>query len=84
LRGKADAENVVHSVEAILALLRRGLIPVTDNREAIVGLGFVRAYPQVRGGYDSTIWERSVEHVREGGGARTAAMERVYLIDAIS
>ena len=80
-RRTADADGVVHSIEAILALLRRGLTPVTDNREAILVLGFVRAYPRVRCGYESTIWERSVEELRQDGGPRRAAMERLYLID---
>jgi hypothetical protein len=35
--------------------------PLTDNRNALLALGFERAYPQVPQGYDSTIWERSVE-----------------------
>lgn len=77
----SNGEQIAHSAEAILALLRRGLTPVTDNREAVLVLGFDRAYPQIHTGHESTIWERSVEHLPEPGGLRRAARERVYLVE---
>jgi hypothetical protein len=73
-------ESIVHSIEAITALLLRGLAPITDNRDAVVDLGFDRAYPEIRRGYESTIWERSVERLREPDGRRTATRERLYLV----
>jgi hypothetical protein len=73
---------IVHSVEAIEVLLRRGLSPITGSRGALLALGFERAYPQVRKGHESTIWERSVEHYRRPDRRRALARERAYLIDA--
>lgn len=72
--------TVVHLPEDLVALLRRGLSPLTDNRDALLALGFARAYPQVAKGYESTIWERSVEHSRRADGRRVLARERAYLI----
>jgi hypothetical protein len=72
--------TVVHFAEDVAALLRHGLSPITDNRSALLALGFERAYPQVRGGYESTIWERSVEHGRRADGQRVLARQRAFLI----
>jgi hypothetical protein len=71
---------VVHVSEELVALLRRGLSPITDNRDALLALGFERAYPQVPKGRDSTIWERSIERPRRPDGHRVLARERAYLI----
>jgi hypothetical protein len=73
--------KIVHVAEELVALLRRGMSPATDNRNALQALGFERAYPQVREGYESTIWERSIEHHRRPDGLRVLARERAYLID---
>jgi hypothetical protein len=72
---------IAHSPEELTALLRRGLSPVTDNPNALLALGFERAYPQIRTGYESTIWERSIEHRRQASGHRVLARERAYLVD---
>jgi hypothetical protein len=72
---------IVQSAEELVAILRRGLCPLTDNRDALMALGFERAYPHVRGGYESTIWERSVERDRRSDGRRALARERAYLVD---
>ena len=71
--------TTVHSLEEIEAMLRRGLCPVTDNREALHTLGFDRAYPQARHGHDATVWERSVDSGRSTHGRRALARERAYL-----
>ena len=70
----------VHSLEDIAAMLRRGLAPITDNRDALIALGFERAYPQVTSGYDAGIWERAMElpH-RSRDGARMLVRERAFL-----
>lgn len=73
--------KIVHFAEEFAALLRRGMSPVTDNRNILLALGFERAYPQVSRGYESTIWERSVEHHRRPDGLRVLARERAYLVD---
>jgi hypothetical protein len=75
-------KTTVHHAEELAALLCRGLSPITDNRDALLALGFERAYPQIRGGYESTIWERSVERRRRPDGQRACARERAYLVEA--
>ena len=40
--------------------LRRLYCVPTDNRDALVALGFQRIYPQVASGCDSHLWARSV------------------------
>jgi len=72
--------TVVHRSEELEALLRRGLSPLTDNRDALLSLGFERAYPQVPKGYESTIWERSIQHGQNRAGHRVLARERAYLV----
>jgi hypothetical protein len=72
--------NSVHSAAAIVNLLRRGLTPITDNESALVELGFARAYPQVRRGYEATVWERSIDHGRRPDGYRVLARQRAFLI----
>jgi hypothetical protein len=71
--------KIVHAAEGVIALLRRGMSPVTDDREVLLSLGFERAYPQMKTGYESTIWERSIEHHRQPDGLRVLARERAYL-----
>jgi hypothetical protein len=71
----------VHFVEDVAMLLRHGLSPVTDNRDALLELGFERAYPGVHRGYESTIWERSIERYRRHDGYRILARERAFLIE---
>ena len=73
--------KIVRVAEELVALLRRGMSPVTDDRDILLALGFERAYPQVTNGYESTIWERSIEHHRRPDGLRVLARERAYLID---
>jgi len=66
--------TIVHSVDAIEAMLRRGLTPRTDNRDALVALGFERASPLLCGGYGESVWERSFER-----SERTPSGERVFV-----
>jgi hypothetical protein len=69
-----------HSLEAIQHTLRRGLTPVTENREALLQLGFSRAYPQIAHGYEASLWERAVEHRhRATDGSRLLVRERAIL-----
>jgi hypothetical protein len=74
--------KTVHVADDLVALLRRGMSPVTDNRDVLLALGFERAYPYVPNGYEATIWERSIEHHHRPDGLRVLARERAYLIDA--
>jgi hypothetical protein len=72
--------TIVHSAAAIQDLLRRGLTPTTDNWDALIDLGFERAYPQFRTGYESTIWERSIVlEVRARNGDRMLGRQRAFL-----
>jgi hypothetical protein len=48
----------------------------------LLALGFERSYPQVRAGYESTIWERAIEHRRRHDGSRALVRERAYLVEA--
>ena len=73
--------RVVHTVEEIEIALRRGMTPETDNREALVELGFARSSPQVSLGYESMIWERSRDRAeRSPSGLRLLLRERAVLV----
>ncbi len=70
----------VHSIEAIEALLRRGDVPKTDNRAALVALGFVRSVPLADSAYEESLWERTVDHpVRSASGHKLLVRERAVL-----
>jgi hypothetical protein len=73
-------KTIVHSPEDLVLILRRGLNPITDNRDALLELGFQRAYPQIHSVRESTIWERSIEHGRTADGFRQFARERAFLV----
>jgi hypothetical protein len=70
----------LHTTDDIQMQLRRGLMPVTDNQDALLALGFERAYPQIASGYEATIWERSIEcDRRSSDGHRVLARQRAIL-----
>jgi hypothetical protein len=72
---------IVHTLPAIENMLRMGLTPITDNANALAQLGFERAYPQIRTGYDSTIWERSIDIGRRSrSGLRMLARQRIFFV----
>ena len=70
--------RIVHTAAAILELLRQGLSPITDNEDALNELGFSRAYPQIGSGYESTIWERSIDYAAPGM-RRVLVRQRAFL-----
>jgi hypothetical protein len=73
----------VQSLEEIETLLRRGLTPLTPNRDALLRLGFCRAYPRATSGYDSVIWERTIDHGRRSrDGFRLLVRQRAILTGA--
>jgi len=72
---------IAQSADELTAILRRGLSPLTDNQDALLALGFERAYPQARNGRDATIWERSLDH-RRPDGYRVLSRERAFLVAA--
>jgi hypothetical protein len=72
-------DSLIHTSSGISDKLRRGLTPITDNAEALIELGFSRVYPQVRIGYESTIWERSIEVPTGPHTLRKLARQRAIL-----
>jgi hypothetical protein len=71
---------IVHTSADVRELLRRGLTPITDNADALIELGFVRAYPQHECDFESTIWERTIElGARAHDGKKMLARERACL-----
>lgn len=71
---------IVHTSAHIRDLLRRGLTPITDNPDALIELGFVRAFPSHERDFESTIWERTVElGERAHGGKKMLVRERAFL-----
>jgi len=68
--------------QEIERFLQHGLAPITDDEAALVELGFSRAYPSATGGFDPTIWERSVDHgyhQTSGGLRRVLIRQRAFL-----
>jgi hypothetical protein len=72
---------IAQSTNELIAILRRGLSPLTDNQDALLALGFERAYPQACKGYDTMIWERNIDR-RRPDGLRVLARQRAFLIPA--
>jgi hypothetical protein len=74
-------DYIVHTLPEIAHKLRLGLAPITDNSDALAKLGFEPAYPQIKSGYDSTIWERSIDR---GGlsrdGHHVLIRERAFFV----
>ena len=71
--------TTVDSLEGVENVLRRGLTPLTTNRDLLIDLGFSRAYPNATG-YDATIWERAIDHGRRSSdGARMLVRQRAIL-----
>jgi len=79
----SDMTNaLVHTSTDIEGMLKLGLSPITDNASALAELGFERAYPNARAGYDATVYERSVDYgVREtsNGLHRVMVCQRAFL-----
>ncbi|MGA2394861.1 MAG: hypothetical protein ABSH03_16090 [Candidatus Lustribacter sp.] len=75
-------DTLCHTREEIERLaLRLPCVP-TDNREALVALGFERLYPQAVSGYDSHLWTRSVDsghNAGASGNARKLIVQRAFL-----
>ncbi len=74
--------TTVHCAEDIEHLLKLGLAPITDNVKALRQMGFARAYPTARTGYEASIYERSTDRgLRPGrnGLRRVLICERAFL-----
>jgi hypothetical protein len=74
-------DSVAHTLSQIEHMLRLGLTPITDNADALAELGFERAYPQIKSGYESTIWERSIDMGRLSySGYRQLVRQRAFVV----
>jgi hypothetical protein len=74
--------TTVHTAAEIERLLAIGLAPITDNAEALYELGFCRSYPQAKSGYESTVFERSIDRgyrQTQGGLRRVMVCQRAVL-----
>jgi hypothetical protein len=72
----------VHTTAEIEQMLMLGLSPITDNADALYQLGFERAYPQARSGYDATIFERAIDQgyrQTSSGLRRVMVCQRAFL-----
>ena len=71
-----------HTAEDIARRLRLGVVPETDNRDALLELGFRRAYPQVKDDYHSRLWSRAVPSDRpSSAGHMQLVIQLAYLSD---
>ena len=71
-------ETFCHTREEIERLAFRLPCVPTDNRDALIALGFERMYPQAASGYDSRLWMRSVASGCTTG-ARKLIVQRAFL-----
>jgi hypothetical protein len=74
-------DALFHSREEIeRALVRLHCVP-TDNREALLALGFEPMYPQVKKGYESHLWMRSIDSGRGSSlsNIRKLVVQRAFL-----
>jgi hypothetical protein len=78
----------VHTRPEIERLLRQRLVPRTDNREALIELGFSPAYPHLaRDRYYGAIWTRAIDTSRDStapsrANAKTLVVERAFHVSA--
>jgi hypothetical protein len=75
-------DTLCHTQEEIERLAFRLPCVPTDNRDALIALGFERMYPQVASGYDSHLWVRSIDsgyNAGAGMGYRKLIVQRAFL-----
>ena len=78
----------VHTRPEIERQLRQRLVPRTDNREALIELGFSPAYPHLaRDRYYGAIWTRAIDTDRDStapsrSNAKTLVVERAFHVSA--
>ena len=69
--------------EEIQRFLQRGLAPITDDEDALLELGFARAHPNASGGFERSLWERSIDHCyrqTDRGLRRVLIRQRAFLV----
>jgi hypothetical protein len=78
----------VHTRPEIERQLRQRIVPCTDNREALVELGFMPAYPQLAHDvYYGALWTRTVGAHNDPAApprsnAKMLVVERAFHVDA--
>lgn len=73
-------DALCHTQDEIDRLASRLPCVPTDNRAALLALGFERQYPQVVSGYESHLWVRSVDSRNAGSaGYRKLILQRAFL-----
>jgi hypothetical protein len=73
-------ETLCHTREEIERLAIRLPCVPTDNRDALLELGFERMYPQAASGYESRMWVRSVDSGYIGSATgRKLVVQRAFL-----
>jgi hypothetical protein len=69
--------------EEIARFLQHGLAPITDDEAALVELGFARAHPNASGGFEGSLWERSLDRgyrQTASGLRRVLIRQRAFLV----
>jgi hypothetical protein len=77
-------DALFHSREDIeRALVRLYCVP-TDNRDALLALGFQPMYPQATTGYERHLWVRSIDsgHGSSLRNGRKFVLQRAFLEEA--
>jgi hypothetical protein len=72
-------DALCHTREEIERLASRLPCVPTDNREALLALGFERMYPQAASGYDSHLWMRSVDAGDSAVIGKRRIVQRAFL-----
>lgn len=73
--------STVHTPEEIITMLDRGLAPITDNRSALIDLGFEPAQPATRA-HLAALWERTLNlgyRVTDRGYRQVRIRQRAFL-----
>jgi hypothetical protein len=73
-------DALCHTREEIERVAMRLPCVPTDNRDALIELGFERMYPETASGYESRLWTRSVDSGYVGSGSgRKLIIQRAFL-----
>jgi anti-anti-sigma regulatory factor len=74
--------STVHTPEEIMTMLDRGLTPITNNRSALIDLGFEPAQPKATRAHLAALWERTLNlgyRVTERGYRQVSIRQRAFL-----
>ncbi len=83
-----DDRMTIHTRAEIERQLRLRLVPCTDNRDALIELGFTPAYPQLaRDAYYGALWMRAIDAHKDStaerrSDAKTLVIERAFQVGA--